>query len=93
MLSAYHKNELQRFHGKKSTGKERVSPPLNYMSLSTLKQVKRVDLVLNDLNKHLPSINLETFTCKLSSMEKVLIPFFAVESCEAQIRSSLEQSN
>ena len=46
------------------------------MSLSTLKQVKRVDLVLNDLNKHLPSINLETFTCKLSSMEKGFTPSF-----------------
>ena len=46
------------------------------MSLSTLKQVKRVDLVLNDLNKHLPSINLETFTCKLCSMEKGFTPFF-----------------
>lgn len=46
------------------------------MSLSTLKQVKRVDLVLNDLNKHLPSINLETFTSKLSSMEKGFNPFF-----------------
>lgn len=45
------------------------------MSLSTLKQVKRVDLVLNDLNKHLPSINLETFTCKLSSMEKARLKY------------------
>lgn len=47
-------------------------------------KLKELVYLFNDLNKHLPSINLETFACKLSSMEKGFKPFF----CSGILRGS-----